>query len=422
MDFPSPTPKQARAIWFALTALAVAVCVGLLTGLLWGLGKMVDLLSPVLWPLAVAGVIACVLDPVVDFLERRRVSRSAAILLTFLAGLLVIGLFFWSTAPRLVDEAGQLLARVPGYSRQVQARVTQWMAAPPKQWSWLLPHGGAGPSHPPPPPATNDLVMSATTNLTNLVLAPTATESPEDPAAWQQRIIRSATGWATTELPKAASWFFDRLVQVSSIFGVLVGLGLVPVYAFYFLQEKEGIQSKWADYLPVQDSRFKEELVFVLRSIQGYLVAFFRGQVLVATCDAVLYTVGFLAMGLNYAFILGFMAQLLTLVPFIGAMIVCGTAVLLAAVQFQDVLHPLLALGVFGLVQALEGLLISPKIMGDRVGLHPLTILVAVMVGTNLLGGVLGGVLAIPLTAALRVIMFRYVWKAPEATRKRTGL
>jgi predicted PurR-regulated permease PerM len=71
---------------------------------------------------------------------------------------------------------------------------------------------------------------------------------------------------------------------------------------------------------------------------------------------------------------------------------------------------------VFGVVQTLEGLVISPKIMGDRVGLHPLTIIIAVMVGTQVLGGILGGVLAIPLTAALRVIMFRYIW------RRRHGL
>jgi predicted PurR-regulated permease PerM len=68
---------------------------------------------------------------------------------------------------------------------------------------------------------------------------------------------------------------------------------------------------------------------------------------------------------------------------------------------------------VFAVVQVIEGLVISPKIMGERVGLHPLTIIIAVMVGTNLLGGVLGGILAIPLTAALRVLMFRYVWKVP---------
>jgi predicted PurR-regulated permease PerM len=68
---------------------------------------------------------------------------------------------------------------------------------------------------------------------------------------------------------------------------------------------------------------------------------------------------------------------------------------------------------VVGIVQVLEGLVISPKIMGDRVGLHPVTIIVAVLVGTTLLGGILGGILAIPLTAVLRVLMFRYVWKKP---------
>jgi predicted PurR-regulated permease PerM len=70
---------------------------------------------------------------------------------------------------------------------------------------------------------------------------------------------------------------------------------------------------------------------------------------------------------------------------------------------------------VFGCVQALEGLVISPKIMGGRVGLHPVTIIIAVMVGTTLLGGILGGILAIPLTAALRVVLSRYVWKRPHA-------
>jgi len=177
------------------------------------------------------------------------------------------------------------------------------------------------------------------------------------------------------------------------------------------LQEKPGIQSKWTDYLPLQNSKVKEELVFVLTAVNDYLIAFFRGQLLVAACDGVLYTIGFVAIGLNYALLLGVMATLLTMIPFLGAMITCATVLLLATVQFQDWQHPLLVLGVFAIVQAIEGLVISPKIMGERVGLHPLAIIIAVMVGTTLLGGILGGVLAIPLAAALRVVMFRYVWK-----------
>ena len=128
-------------------------------------------------------------------------------------------------------------------------------------------------------------------------------------------------------------------------------------------------------------------------------------------CDGVLYTIGFFSIGLNYAVLLGLLATVLTIVPFLGAIVTFSIALVLAIVQFQDWLHPLLVVGVFAVVQTLEGLIISPKIIGDRVGLHPLTIIVAVMVGTTLLGGLLGGILAIPLTAALREVMFRYVWK-----------
>jgi predicted PurR-regulated permease PerM len=140
-------------------------------------------------------------------------------------------------------------------------------------------------------------------------------------------------------------------------------------------------------------------------------VAFFRGQLLVAICDAVLYTIGFLLAGLNYVFLLGLAAVLLNMIPFIGAMTICASALLIAFVQFGDWTHPLIVLGVFAVVQTLESLVISPKIMGDRVGLHPFMIIVAVVTGTTLFGSLLGGILAIPLAAALRVILARYVWK-----------
>jgi predicted PurR-regulated permease PerM len=104
------------------------------------------------------------------------------------------------------------------------------------------------------------------------------------------------------------------------------------------------------------------------------------------------------------------------MIPFLGAIALCVTAVVIAIVQYGDGLHPLLVLGVFGVVQALEGLVISPRIMGDRVGLHPLAIIIAVMAGTTLLGGLLGGILAIPLAAVLRVLMARYVWRKHPAS------
>ena len=129
----------------------------------------------------------------------------------------------------------------------------------------------------------------------------------------------------------------------------------------------------------------------------------------------VLLTAGFLAIGLKYAVLLGVIAGLLSIIPYLGVALSIIPVFVLAMIQFVPDdggwLKPVLVLVVFAAVQVMEGLFISPKIIGDRVGLHPLTIIVAVMVGTTLLGGIIGGVLAIPLTAALRTVMFRYVWK-----------
>jgi predicted PurR-regulated permease PerM len=227
--------------------------------------------------------------------------------------------------------------------------------------------------------------------------------------------LQKATKWLAEALPKVGYWLFGQVGRVASWFGILAGLALVPVYTFYFLLEKRGISSRWTDYLPVADSGFKNELVFILNSVNNYLISFFRGQVLVALCDGILYGAGFLIIGLPYAVLIGAMAVVLTMIPYLGAIVTCCTALLIAFVQFGDWQHPLLVLAVFGVVQTLEGLFISPRIMGGRVGLHPVTIIIAVMVGTTLLGGLLGGILAIPLTAALRVLMFRYVWKRGEA-------
>jgi len=379
-----PTEKQARVIWFALTGLAVATVIALLVAAIWGLGRILNLLSPVLWPLAIAAVVACLLSPVVDFLERKKVPRTRAIILVFvLAFALVLGVLA-SVVPQVVLETEQLASNVPEYSERLQSHINALLAQPPEFLRHFLPK---------PSSATN-----------------------ANPAGSQENsALASATNWLTGSLPEMSSWLLSRIAKVASGFGLLAGLALIPVYAFHFLLQKRGIQNHWKEYLPLRDSRAKDEVVFVLEAIRQYLVAYFRGQVLVAICDAMLYTAGFLLVGVNYSFLLGFAAVLLMMIPFLGALVVCVTALTLAFVQFGDWQHPALVLGVVAVVQTLESLVLSPKIMGNRVGLPPLAIIIAVMVGTTLLGGILGGMLAIPLTAALRVILHRYVWKKREA-------
>ncbi len=411
MPFPPPTEKQARVIWLALTGLAMATLVGLVAGLIWGLGQALQLLSPVLWPLAIAGVIAYLLDPVVDWLERRRLSRPRAIICVFGAALLILAGVFGSVVPQIVNETRQLAARIPAYSAKLEQRIEQWANHPPPLIRKLL-HGESEPMEPQTTATNSELVLTASTNVTANATA-TGNASVLT-GALDQQTLQSATNWLTRTLPQIGRWLFGQVGRVASWFGFLAGLALVPIYAFYLLLEKRGIESNWTAYLPVADSRFKDELVFVLRSINGYLIAFFRGQVLVAICDAILYTIGFLIVGLPYATLLGAAAVVLTMIPFLGAMTICAAALIIAFVQFGDWLHPLFVLIVFAVVQTLEGLVISPRIMGGRVGLHPLAIIIAVMAGTTLLGGLLGGVLAIPLAAVLRVLLARYVWTRHE--------
>lgn len=416
MTLPPPTDRQARLIWLALTGLALAVLAGLAAGLIWGLGRVLQLLAPVLWPLAVAGVLAYLLDPVVDFLEERGLRRSRAILCVFSLALVFVAAIFGTVVPQVVNETRQLTTRIPGYATRVQKSAEEWLAHPPPLVQRFLERSTDTSET---RPAETGTSPGAEPNAANSpgVAAMAATNSPPPLQAMHRQTFQTAAQWLAGALPGIGRWLFGQVGRVASWFGVLAGLALIPVYTFYFLLEKDGISSRWTDYLPVADSEFKTELVFLLSSINNYLIAFFRGQVLVALCDGFLYGVGFLLVGLPYAVLIGVIAVFLTMIPFLGAIVTCVTALLIALVQFGDWAHPLGVLAVFGCVQVLEGLVISPKIMGGRVGLHPVTIIIAVMVGTTLLGGLLGGVLAIPLTAALRVVMFRYVW-APRAAKR----
>jgi predicted PurR-regulated permease PerM len=314
----------------------------------------------------------------------------------------------------LVSESRQLVSRIPAYVSRLEQRAEYWIAHPPALLKRFLHRENQINRPDQAASSTNESNSLGAANQAQVESAVTNTNSPPALTTLNEKSVQTATAWLERFLPRIGSWLFGQVSRVAAWFGVLAGLALVPVYAFYFLLEKKSISSRWTDYLPVVDSSFKTELVFVLNSVNNYLIAFFRGQVLVAICDGILYGLGFLLVGLPYALLIGFMAVFLTMIPFLGAIITCVMALLIALVQFGDWSHPLMVLAVFACVQALEGLVISPKIMGGRVGLHPVTIIIAVLVGTTLLGGLLGGILAIPLTAALRVIMWRYVWKKPE--------
>ena len=389
MAYPPPTEKQVKILWTSVTALAVGVLLALIALLTLGVGWVVNALSSVLIPLAIAGVIAYLLDPIVDWFQKKRgFKRQNAIILVFCIAVLLVGGVVASVVPSLISQVNELTTEFPKQAKKFQVSVSSIVK-------------------------TGDPAKPTNTS-TNAPANPVWFEMPRE---WMKNVgvtNEKVREFMVDAVAKISAWGLEQLKKVMSLFGFLAGLALVPVYVFYFLLEKRGIKRNWTDYLPVHESRVKEEIVFVLHSINDCLIVFFRGQVLVAMCVGVLLTTGFLVIGLEYAILLGVMAGLLSIIPYLGVALSIIPAFVLSMIQFvpdDGWLKPILVLVVFAAVQTMEGLFISPKIIGDRVGLHPLTIIVAVMVGTTLLGGIMGGVLAIPLTAALRTVMFRYVWK-----------
>jgi predicted PurR-regulated permease PerM len=408
-----PGDTQLRIIWFALTTFAIAVTVAILVGVIWGVGKFLNLLSPVLWPLAIAAVVAYLFDPGVSWLEKRGITRNWGITIVFVIVFCIISGVLASVIPQMVKETHKLVENIPQYEGWVQQRFSEWAdraskaasAAQSQGQDTNAPATSNAPATAPSPhlPASTNSASLSGTNAISSVAAATG--------QIHNRIVDSATDWFTKLLSTIGTWMLSALAKATALIDVVIAVILIPIYSFYFLRVKRWIRTNWTHYLPVRESQVKQEMIFIIESINQYMIAFFRGQVLVSLCSGVLYTIGFIAVGLDYAFLLGFLCMILTMVPFLGPLISFVLSMLLTALQFGDWYHPLMIFVIFAVVVSLENFFYSPRIMGNRVGLHPLVIIVAVLIGITLLGGLLGGVLAIPTAAALRVILFRYLWE-----------
>ncbi|MDE2680153.1 MAG: AI-2E family transporter [Verrucomicrobiota bacterium] len=382
-------------LWFSLTVLAIAVFLALLALMFYGVGWMLDRLTPVLLPLAIAGILAFLLNPLVDFFEPkmsakvsflfskiRNPKRVKAILLVLMIGFCIITALTWVTLTTVVPEMLKLAAETK--VEYVQENIRNW-AAENKGTAW------------------GKLMMVGqleSINLTAMI------------SAGEQQLTRMT---------------HKGVSEAIALIGLFAGLALVPVYVFYFLLEARTIEMKWSDYLPLKESRFKEEAVFVLSSFNDCLVVFFRGQVLVAFCVGVCLAIGFSIIGLPYAILIGLAAGLLGIIPYFGV-IAATIPVLLLSLAYGDQMlvqgagAPVLALMICASVLFLEKTLIQPKIIGERVGMHPVAVIISVLMGATLVGGVIGGLLAIPVAMALRTVLFRYVWVRQQMPEKATQM
>ena len=373
-----PTPWQKKILWSAITALALAFIGGLAAYLIIGAGKVLGFLQPLLIPVAVAGIFAYLLNPLVDKLVKRRMRRASAVLTIFgLVCVLMVLIGLW-VAPEIYHQSGEFAEKLPGYI-------------------------GKG----------RDVVTVQVNRMVEWVNV----RYPDAP------ILAQITEWAQKQLPELPlkAWrFISGGVQgFLGAAGFLLGLVLVPIYLYYFLMNAESISQRWGDYLPLRASPFKDEVVDCLNEINSYLIAFFRGQVFVTLIDGALISISLLFMGLNFALLIGLMVAVLQLIPYLGVTLCWIPAVLIAFAQWQDWQHPAIVTVIFFAVFQFEGFVLAPKIVGKSVGLHPMTIIISMFAWSLLVGGLLGALLAVPLTATLKVLLRRYVWqkqfeRAPE--------
>lgn len=326
--------------------------------LLVGLGWLTYRLSPVLAPFLLAMLLAYIGDPLADRLQYWGLSRPLSVVAVFsvlFLGALVLLLILM---PLLERQVALLVARLPAYIDWAQTRVL---------------------------PALVDLLGLDADAL--------------DFAAFKDYLLGG--------LQEAGGSVAGVLGVVSrsgmTVLAWLANLVLVPVVTFYMLRDWDLFTRRLRELLP---RRVEPTVVHLAREADGVLGAFVRGQLTVMLALGSIYTAGLWLVGLELALLIGLLAGMVSFVPYLGFIVGLLAAGIAALVQFQELTHLFYVVAVFALGQAIEGTVLTPLLVGNRIGLHPVAVIFAVMAGGQLFGFV-GVLLALP-AAAVTMVLLRY--------------
>jgi predicted PurR-regulated permease PerM len=425
-----PTPWQRKMMWAALTACFVLLLVVVLGAVIWAGANIVSFLQPILIPVAIAVILTYLLDPLVTKMSRGTLSRTKAVALVFAIAFFAMGGLATWLIPTISIQSANFARQVPAYTDRARDYMVDLIyrfdhtfgllegghrkSASTSFTNWLI-----GPAASPSPRAQPIVTPTASPGATASPTEIIAPSAPKLTTAERQRI----QAYVEKQMPKLEQALPDVLGKLWDILkksiggflgvtGFLLSLILVPIYLFFLLNEKPRIQRRWKDYLPLRASPFRDEVADVLSEINRYVTAYFRGQLLVCLVDGILIGVILTIFpGLNFAPVIGVMVVILTMIPYIGIIICWIPAVLIAAFQWGDWTHPIIVTFIFIVVQNLEGIFYAPRIVGNYVGLHPMTVIVSIFAWGLIIGGVIGPLLAVPLTATMKVLLARYVWE-----------
>jgi len=339
----------------------------LMLALLVGGGWLIYLLAPVITPFAISAVLAYLGDPFVDRLEkfsikRWKVGRTLAVSIVFVLMLSLLTVVLLILVPLLVEQIRLLIHLFPRWIEWFSGTGLPWLA------------GKLG------------------FELTDF-----------DPAEFTQ-VLKDY--WR--EISSAAFRVVDYISRGGmAVAALLTNLILIPVVTFYLLRDWDPMIRATHDLLP---RNMEAEISRTAKEVDEVLGAFFRGQLMVMLALGLIYSIGMSMVGIDLAILIGMGAGLLSIVPYLGSIVGVLVAAGAAIFQFQDVFHLIMVLLVFGAGQAAESMYLTPKLVGDRIGLHPVTVIFAVLAGGQLFG-FLGILLALPVAAALNVLVRRMLLK-----------
>lgn len=342
------------------------IAVGL--ALLW----LAWLLAPVLTPFVLAALLGWLGDPLVDRLQERGRSRSTAVLLVFIAMLLVLLVGLVLLVPMIERQVVTLVESLPRYREWFVGTVVPWFESRTglDVGDWLDP-----------------------ARLFELL----------------QRHWEEAGGAASTLLGYLSRSGFVLMLWV-------VNIVLLPILTYFFLRDWD----VFVDRLSVLVPRDKVPVVARLaRESDAMLGGFLRGQFLVMLCMGVFYAVTLRLIGLDLGILIGIVAGLLTFIPYVGPATLLVLGGIAALVQYGSWQHLVGVVAVWGFGQLIESYWLTPKLVGDRIGLHPMAVIFAVLAGGQLFG-FLGMLLALPVAAVVNVLL-RYAHERYTQSRMYAG-
>ena len=331
---------------------------------LWLLG----LLAPVLTPFVIAALLGWLGDPVVDRLEAAGRSRSTAVAIVFSVMSLLFVIVLLLLLPMVQRQVITLIQSLPRYLAWVGDTLLPWVEARTR--------------------------IDVDRYLDMGYLVTMVREHWESAGG----VARTVLGYVTR--------------SGSMLIGLAVNAVLVPVLAFFFLRDWDALVERIAALVP---PRHLPTVSRLARESDAVLGGFLRGQFLVMVILGIGYAVGLQIVGLDLGILIGLIAGLLTFVPYVGpaSLLVLGS--IAALVQFGDWQHLVGVLVVFGVGQVIESYWLTPKLVGDRIGLHPMAVIFSVLAGGQLFG-FLGMLLALPVAAVTNVLL-RYAQERYRASR-----